>query len=398
MINFLTGITGVSAGNNAVLNMPVNARFHRIELDCTALNYSQGIGTLCGGAAVNYTTAVACTKISSTSGAGLTIKPTLTNGNITGINAIGAGGTGWAVGDTFTISADPTGAGAIMVVSAETAGAVTAATVNLGGTPTPVSPSSLLSGVKQLVNGVNMRDITPTNMLGLCYSNGYVPQLGKLPILYTEPWGNVLMQDDQLSWDVIGQSTFQLQFGITPYCVNPGLSGVAEFDFNRNVRPGTTPSGQKTNVLFLQPVSQHQFSWPIVAGRNDINQLPYMFPIRRLWLVGSTPGNLYQVEVYQDGNKILEATQSQIAEMYAQYGFTFGQLPTAGTGQYSPTATTIPNGAVAANSFDAAFISDPDNRFFRALKIQGSFVLRVYSTIAQTLTIVEECLPGQYAS
>jgi len=42
IINFVTGITGISPGGQAVINMPVNQRYHRMIFQCTALNFTGG--------------------------------------------------------------------------------------------------------------------------------------------------------------------------------------------------------------------------------------------------------------------------------------------------------------------------------------------------------------------
>jgi hypothetical protein len=386
LINFITGITGVSPGNNAVLNLPTNQRYHRLIFQCAAVNYTGG-------------TAESTTTLTGT-GSGLTITPTVVNGVITA-GAVVAGGTGYSSTATVTVN-DATGTGAIFSVT-ESGGVVSAVTVVSGGTASPVSPATLLTSLKILVNGVNMRDITPANILAIAQMVGYVPQPGELPIFFTEPSQNMLLHNDMLSWDLFGQSTFQIQFGISSTVTSPGLSGIVEFDYSRNVRPVRGANGVPTGATtpFLQPVAHHQFSWPIIAGRNDINTLPFMFPIRRLWLIGGTPGNITQVEAYQDNNKVLEATTAEIAAAYAEYGFTFNlnlAQQNGVLGATAPNSTTVPNGTVASNKFDAAYISDPDQRFWKALKCANGFVLRVYSSISQTLTIVQETLPGSFAS
>jgi hypothetical protein len=377
LINFINGITGVSTGGNAVVNMPVNQRYHRNILQCVAINYTGGTG-------------LAVTKITG-SGTGATVTPTIVNGVVTGVTVV-AGGSGWNVGDTFTF-ADATGTGFVGTVATVTGGppgALATATVTVGGTPSPISVASLIIGCKQIVNGVNMRDINPNFITMISQANGVNPELGQLSLEYSSPWFNVNQQNEATSWDTFGQSTFQIQLQISPNVQSPGIVGISEFDYLRNVRPGANGA----SVPFLNPVSQHSFTWPIVAGRNDINQLPFSYPIERLWLLGSTPGNITQVEVYQDGNKIAEMTLQQMRQAYDENGFQFGRAnwfnvtyPTSNTlkGQFEPPVY-----------FDAAFISDPDQRWWKALACENSFVLRVYSAVAQNLTIVQEMLPGAF--
>lgn len=376
LINFINGITGVSAGGQAVVNMPVNSRYHRLILQCKAINYKGG-------------TAQKTTHLTGVGDDALTVTPTISNGVITSLAVI-AGGTGYVTGDTITTT-DATGKGFVGTVTA-LAGVVTDIAVTVKGVATAISPASFFTGVKLLVNGVNMRDIDASNIIRIAMANGYYPRLGELPIMFTPPWRNVNPQNELTSWDLFGQSTFQIQLSIAPGLELVSLSGIQEFDYMRNIRPDA-----KGNAIpFLQPTAQHQFSWPIVAGRNDINTLPYDFPISRMWLRGSSPGNISQLEVFQDGNKAAEFTIEQLKQAYNEYGFTFGKPDLL-------NMTHATNPALAANYeppiyFDAAFIADPDQRWFKALKCANQMILRVYSDVAQTLTIVQETLPGSFAS
>lgn len=380
LINFITGITGVAPGGQAVLNLPCNQRFHRNVLQCTAVNYTGG-------------TALPVVKITGT-GTAATATPTIVNGVVTAV-AIVAGGSGWTVGDTFTIT-DATGTGFVGTVDTVTGGppgALATATVTVGGTPSAISPVTFFSSFRQMVNGVNMRDISVENILKTVIANGYYPSRGELPLYYTDPARNKMQRNDVSSWDLFGQSTFQFQMGISPTVVNPGLVGVQEFDYFRNERRSDDGKGM---IPFLEPVAQHQFTWPIVSGRNDITTLPYNFPISRMWLQGSVPGAIYQVEVYQDGNKVAEYTTEQLQQMYQQYGFTFGRPDFVNTNW--PTSNAVKSAYGQPIYFDAAYISDPDQRWNKRLKVQANLILRVYSTVPQTLTIVQETMPGSYSS
>jgi hypothetical protein len=307
-----------------------------------------------------------------------------------------------------------------LVLVCNTAGGLTTANWSIFTTTGPLPPSAFFTSLKQIVNGVNMRDISPANILAIAQQNGYTPQIGELPLFYTEPWRNANHHNEITSWDVSGQQTFSLQLGIAANVYSPQLAGIAEYDYQQNatqVKKGNTTA----LVPFLQPVAQHQFTWPGVSGRNDVNMLPFSYPISRIWVVGGTPGQIYQLEIYQDGNKILEATTQQIQQLYAEYGFTFNigpgntngynalaAQPLGSTGQNiqlpwdAPTGlnqnVTVPNGFVNANVFDTAYISDPDQRYWKALKCASSLNVRVYSNIAQTLTFVMETLPGAYQS
>ena len=408
IINFVTGISGVSPGGQALVNVPVNQRVHRIVFQPTAVNYSGAAGT---AAAIPI----------NTSGTGGTFTLTVVNGVVTAATVV-AGGTGYAVGDTVTFS-DVTGTGAILTVNTESGGAIETFTVTNGGTPSAINPVTFFNSVKLLVNGVNMRDISPAAVIAIAQINGYPPQLGNLPIYFTEPWRNMNRHNEVTSWDLFNQGTFQIQLGISPLVTSPGLTGFIEFDYMRNAKMANV-NGKMTTVYFLAPVSHHSFTQQLVGGRNDVNQLPWTNPISRIWIAGADPGNIYQLEVYQDGNKVLEATAPQLYEAYGEYGFQFLPLlqnqyevsngevvittqsytdkapyglelnsPTTGLIKAPPPLALLP-----ANVFDAAFIADPDQRLLKALKCASSLNVRVYCNVPQAVTFVMEALPGAYSS
>lgn len=378
LINFISGINGVAAGGQASVNLPVNQRYHRLVFQ------TAGQLVYTGTAAAKAITAVsglaaAAINVQSSAGTGATGHFTISGGIPTAIT-IDGGGTGWAVGDYFVV-ADPTGYGYFgKVATLSTTAIATATVVSLPG-PLPVT--SFATSLKLLVNGVNMRDITPAQTISLAQLTGYIPSLGELPINFTDPRRNVNHHNEVQSWDLAGQQTFQIQMGISQNVLNPSLTGIMEFDYDRNMRQVGNSA-----IPFLQPVSQHSFTFLIASGRNDLNQLPFSYPISRMHFLGTSPGNLYQLEIDQDGNKVVEATQAQLAQAYAPYGFTLG----------IGGSTTVPNGTLASPPFDYSYLSDPDQRYDKALICASKLVLRVYSNIAQTLTVVQEMLPGAFSS
>lgn len=209
---------------------------------------------------------------------------------------------------------------------------------------------------------------------------------GELPIYFTAPWRNVNAANEVTSWDLAGQATFSIQFTIASTVTSPSLVGVEEFDYARNLLPDGTP--------FLQPTAQHEFGFPVVVGRNDINTLPIDFPISRMWIKGSTAGQVTQLEVFQDGNKPMEASLEQLLEGYSDYGYQFGQPNYVN--QTWATANALKSAYTQPAYFDAAFISDPDQRWGKALSVEKSLILRIYSAIAQQITVVMETLPGAF--
>jgi hypothetical protein len=232
--------------------------------------------------------------------------------------------------------------------------------------------TSKLTSLKALVNGVNMRDITPANTINIAKTQGVNPSAGVLPIYFTSPWRNVLAANDSLSWDLAGQSTFSIQIGIDATAVNPTLTGIMEFDYLRNTRD----DGSGNQVPFLQPVSQHQFLINGAAGRNDINYLPFDYPITRYWVSSGLGNSISLLEVYQDGNKIVEGTPAQLNEALGEYGILCG----------------------GANPFETAAVFDVDQRWWKSLKAANSLNLRVTLAVADTINIVAEYLPGAFLS
>lgn len=395
LIQQVNGINGVNAGGSATVNFPVNQRYHRITYQCVAVNYTGPnsanalfSGTITGAAAVNITG----------SGTGATVNLTVVNGAITAI-AVNAAGSGYAVGDKFTI-VDATGQGFVGTVATVSTGAMATATVTSGGTPSPISPVVFFGpqGVQELVNGINMRDIAPADIINTLSANGIPSDLGELPINYTEPFFNVNQQNEILSWDMFGQSTFTHKLTVATGLVSPGLTGVMEFDFLRNVRPANGGNGQ---IPFLQPVAKHTYSFNLTASTNGnrINTLPFDFPIRRLWIQPATAGTITGLIVYQDANKVFEVVSAaQMKQMYEPYGFQFGRANYFNQ-TYANTATNVLKTQFnAITYYDMAYLSDPDQRIFKALSCDGSFVLVITSTAAQSVNVVMETLPGAYAA
>lgn len=374
-INFVNGITGVSPGGNAIVNLQTNLRYHRITFQCACVNYTGGIAL----------PTVAITGV----GVGLTVTPTIASGVVTAV-AVVAGGAAYVTGDRITIT-DATGIGFVGTVTAA-AGVVSAVAITSIGSASPASPVMFFNSIQQIVNGIAVRDITPDMILRTSMAGGYYPSLGELPLLYTTPERNFVQRNDVTSWDLFGQSTFTIKFQIASGVQLPSLSGVVEFDYERNTK---LSADGKTEVPYLEPVAQHQFSWPIVAGRNDITTLPYDFPITRLWFLGSVPGSISQVEVYQDGNKVFEATDAQLEQIYQEYGFTFGRPDFLNVNYAGSNALKAAFNAPAY--FDNAYIADADGRWSKRLSVANNLTVRVYSTVAQTLTIVQETMPGNYA-
>jgi|HubBroStandDraft_2_1064218.scaffolds.fasta_scaffold00568_17 hypothetical protein len=409
-INFISGITGVSPGGVSTIQMPTNLRAHRLDFNCSGIAYQSPTAT----------------KEAADTGTG-TFTLTVTNGVITAIaiatsnSSLGAGTYPLTILDSLYTAANGlvyrVGQGATGTYTVNGSNVITAAAITLGGVVAPIPPELFFTSFKQLVNGVNIRDIQPAEIMRIQAANPqFAPWLystataanqggpylsgtgatasglqvggalsgalaGNLPVFFTEPWRNLNHHNEVTSWDLFGQGTWQIQAGVASNITSPSLVGAYEFDNRRNTRP-STKGGTTTNVPFLQPVAQHQFAYPVPTGRFDLTTLPAAYPISRIWLyeTNSTTGarlgagSIYQLEIYQDGNKILEVTADEMNEMYNEYGF---------------------NTAI----YDAAYIADPDQRLWKALKIASAtgLLVRVYSTTSAVLNVIMETLPGAYA-
>lgn len=397
LIQQVNGINGVNAGGSATVNFPVNQRYHRITYQCVAVNYTGGNSA---NALFSGTISAAPAVAQTGSGTGATLDVTVVNGQVTAaVPHSGAAGSGYAVGDKLTF-VDATGQGAVLTVATVSSGAIATLTVSSGGTPSSISPVVFFAaqGVQELVNGINMRDIAPADILNTLAANGINSDLGELPINYTEPFFNVNQQNEILSWDMFGQATFTHKLTLAPGLVSPGLAGVMEFDFLRNVRPAQGGNGQ---IPFLQPVSKHTYSFNVTASNsgNRINTLPFDYPIRRIWIQPATAGTITGLIVYQDANKVFEVvTAAQMKQMYEPYGFQFGRANYFNQ-NYADTATNVLKSQYNPISYyDMAYLSDPDQRIFKALSCDGSFVLVITSTAAQSINVTMEVLPGAYAA
>ncbi len=359
--NIISGIQGVSSGATASINMPVNNRIHRQTFQ------TRGVG---------YALAGLPTVVPATADAGATFTAVVTNGKLTGISITGTVSTKGNGSYPLTITSPDyvalngntvkVGVGATATYTVNTL-VVTGVTITAQGDVQDIPPELFFTSSKHLVNGIVMRDISAARTLKIAVANGYNPSNGEYPVFFTEPWRKIVDHDQATAWDLIGQSTYQILFGISSGVGSPDLQGTYEFDYLRNARRG--PKGE--NVLFLRPIKQHTFTYNVPAGLFNVTSLPVDFPIQRMWLEESGVGSISHVELYQDGNKVLEGTYIQVNEMLRQYGFN-------------------------ATAFDFNAVFDPDERLGKALKVDN-LVFRVYSTSPGALNITMEIQGDSYS-
>ena len=358
-INFISGIQGVYPGGVCSINMPVNQRIHRETFECSGIMYRNPTATAVG----------------STGGSNATFTITKSQGVITGISIL-SGGSGYSGTATVTILDEEyttvtgqvvrVGQGATATATIN-AGAINSVTLTSGGTVSAIPPELFFTAATRKVNGNIQRDITPAQALKINAANGLQPlTAGEYTTFMTEPWRKIVDHDQATAWDLAGQSSYQITLNIASGFSSPNLVGVYEFDYLRNMR--LAPDG--TEVYFLRPIQQHEQTFNANAGMYNATTIPIDYPIQRMWMTETiagvaAPNNIYQLEVYQDGNKVLEGTNTQINKMLNQYGFD----------------TTI---------FNVAAVSDPDQRLGKAYVITKTLTVRVFSTLAADLSIVVE--------
>jgi hypothetical protein len=378
-IQTIPGIQGVTAGGQAQVQINPNRRVSRLNFQCTGIAYVNPVLTLpaSAGASVQPTFAV-----------------TLTAGKITDVTVVSATATGASNGTYAAVITDnitvvtPTGFATVnnnsyaAVVNITIASAaVSAVTLVSGGSVAPVPIEIFFNGqILQTVGGVNMADINATQIKATAYADeaDIVWNTGELIIDYVKPSAKFTAQPDLTIFDLWGQSVLQIQMPITQGVTAPGLVGVYEFDADISLRNTATINGQAVPVL--QPIARHaqSFAVPAGAGLFSITTVPFLInpqtplPILRLWFQEQTPGNITQIEIDQDGNKIVQLTQAQIQQMYADYGFN-------------------------VNIFGANFIADYNRRINNALRCQQNLVVWVSSAVSQQITIIRETLPGAYS-
>lgn len=383
-IQTIPGIQGVTAGGQAQVQINPNRRVFRMNFQCTGIAYVAPVLTL-------------------PASAGATVQPTfnvtVTAGVITAVTVNSATATGAANGtyaavitDNFTDASNNVlnnnSYAAVINITVATA-AVTAVAIVSGGSVAAVPIELFFNGqILQTVGGVNMRDINATQIKktaladvsqwGVADVNDFTWERGQLSIYYVSPSRRFTERPDITVFDLWGQSVLQLQMPITANITSPGLVGDYEFDNDITLRNTVIVSGASQPVL--QPIAQHAQTFTVPAGAAlfSITTVPFLLspnvplPILRLWMQESSPGNITQIEIDQDGNKIVQFTAAQIRQMYRDYGFN-------------------------VNIFGAMFAADIDQRIQKALRCQQNLVVWVASAVTQQISIVRETLPGAYS-
>jgi len=374
-IQTIPGIQGVVAGGQAQVQINPNRRVFRMNYQCTGIAYVAPVLTL-------------------PASAGATVQPTfnvvLTAGKITAVTINSSTATTAADG-TYTLVVTDTittvdgvinnNSYAANITAVVSSAVVTSVTLVSGGSVAAVPIEIFFNGqILITVGGVNMSDINATQLKQMAYTDDKDQSwaLGQLSWYSVYPAARFTEKPETTVFDLWGQSVLQLQMPISANITSPGMVGDYEFDSDISLRNMTTVNGQAVPVL--QPLARHSQTFPVPAGSAlySITTVPFLLapnvplPILRLYFSESMPGNITQIEIDQDSNKIVQFTAAQIKQMYADYRFNTGV-------------------------FGAMFIADIDHRIYKALRCQQNLVIWVASAVSQQISIIRETLPGAYS-
>ena len=311
--------------------------------------------------------------------------------------------TGYTNGELCTV-ADATGQGATYTATVG-GGNLTALTyVALSATPSAINAGRVLGICQLLVNTVPIRDITAAQTLQICAFNNETVSLGKLPFFFTEPWRNAQGRpgfpnpDKITSWDMAGQTTFALKCNITQGFLSVNITGTYEYDFIRNTASGEIDAATYQTAILSNPgmaaagqplapqiyiIAHHAYTPSLNAGLNKLNgqQIDIKpWPWLRVHCLGSTPGDLYQSILLQDGQTV-------------EAGFIGTQN---NGGQLDQLREPLIEAGFNTGIFDYSYVSDKGQRLQDCLKFTSTLSWSLYSTIAQGLTILQERLQTAY--
>jgi len=385
----ISGINGVNPNGSFLVTMSPGYRYHDLKFMTLAVYYS-------GSAAVSPIIIKSAAGVVGTG----TVKPTIVNGVVTAVTMVAGTSNGFAVGDTITFP-DPTGVGCVLTCN-NAIGTLTTAywTVTSGGTASPCPPNFLIPG-QLFINAsgsTSMWDISVFDILAIRAASGFPDQYGQLSVDFTEPRNKWRANNELTAWDLVNTGdgsklvpkNFTVSGVINPLASSPSLVGNFCYDFSPNHHYSKT---LKKWVRVQMPVVKHAYTKQLVSGENVFTDLPHKSPLRRMWIRGSQPGNIYQLYVLPDGEKAFYATQQAVASRLADDGFTFAQPVNSGVA--APTNLTN-NGPVLSNAYDIAYITDPDGNLGRSVNTDSGLEVHIFSEVQQTSTIVMETLPGGY--
>lgn len=221
----------------------------------------------------------------------------------------------------------------------------------VGGNPS-TDPTAILDYSRLLVNGVLMRDLTPTQTIAIANFNDITPAASELPIYFSEPWRATIIGEEATSWDLTGQAKCTLELKFKAAAVAPSCTVMASYDFGRNVT--VDAAGKATTFLAIIKQIVRTYN---ASSVYDINNLPVEFPIQRVHLANSGGATTTSVEVVRDGEKVFEGTTAQNSAFLKDYGIDASQFAFSYTPDFTQQATDALTG-VNFNANPASGIKD----------------------------------------
>jgi hypothetical protein len=188
----------------------------------------------------------------------------------------------------------------------------TSVTETVAGNTTPsTAPADVIEYVKLIVNGVVIRDLTPTQYIKLAQTNfGGTAVTNHIPIFFSDPTRASVIGEEATSWDMAGQNSFVIEIKFKAGTTNPNVTTQASYDFARNLADGKP---------FLSIVKQHAVTVNAPQGEYDIVNLPIALPIQRIHVEPST-GTVTSLEVKADGEEVFDASKVENDALHADYG------------------------------------------------------------------------------
>ena len=179
-------------------------------------------------------------------------------------------------------------------------------------------PLLIITQARLLVNGVELRALTPAQILGIANLNARTPDAttGELPFYFSEPWRASILGEEITSWDTnraTGAAVFTLELTFAAGAVNPSAVAEASFDYGRNVDQAGNPA--------LAIIKQTRLTRSNPAGIVDLIDLPQMRPIQRIHLQTSA-GSISYLEVWNDTVKVMEGATGRINDFQKDYEMT----------------------------------------------------------------------------
>lgn len=190
-------------------------------------------------------------------------------------------------------------------------------TATVGGAPS-TDPTAILDYSRLIVNGVLMRDLTPTQTVGIAAFNNITAAASELPIYLSEPWRSTIIGEEATSWDLSSQGKCTLELKFKAAAVSPAAVVLASFDYGQNT---VTMNGVTSN--FLSIIRQLAYTYN-VGSIADLTTLPVKFPIQRIHIATSGGATVTSVQVTRDSEIVYDVTTAQNSAFLKDYKIVAG--------------------------------------------------------------------------